>query len=228
MIRLMTAAALLTAAAPALADERAFPVGGFDRLASSGSADVSVATGARASVHATGEAAALDRLDIHVEGDTLRIGTKRESMWSGWRDHGRVHIAVTVPMLRAVDLAGSGGVTVDRVKVRDFDGSIGGSGRLTVAALDTDTAAFNVAGSGDMTVAGRCGSAKASIAGSGDLKLAGLKCATFSGNIAGSGRIDAFATQTANLSIMGSGDITLTGGARCTVSSAGSGKAHCS
>lgn len=149
-------------------------------------------------------------------------------MWSGWRDHGRVHIAVTVPMLRAVDLAGSGGVAVDRVKVRDFDGSIGGSGRLTVAALDSDTAAFKVAGSGDMTVSGRCGSAKASIAGSGDLKLAGLKCATLSGKIAGSGRIDTFATQTANLSIMGSGDINLTGGARCTVSSSGSGKAHCS
>jgi hypothetical protein len=49
-----------------------------------------------------------------------------------------------------------------------------------------------------------------------------------SGKIAGSGRIDVFATQTANLSIMGSGDINLTGGARCTVSSAGSGKAHCS
>jgi hypothetical protein len=227
-LSLLATAALLTAAAPAFADERDFPVGGFDRLAAGGSANITVTTGARASVRATGEAAALDHLDIRVEGDTLKVGTKRDSLWSGWRNHGRVQIAVTVPMIRAVDLAGSGTVTVDRIKVRDFDASIGGSGRLNVAMLDSDMAKFDVAGSGDMTIAGRCGSAKASIAGSGDLKLSGLKCATFSASVAGSGRIDAYASQTATLSTMGSGDINLTGGARCSVSTAGSGKARCS
>ena len=227
-LSLIATAALLTAAAPAFADERDFPVGGFDRLAAGGSANITVTTGARASVRATGEAAALDHLDIRVEGETLKVGTKRDSLWSGWRDHGRVQIAVTVPMIRAVDLAGSGTVTVDRIKVRDFDASIGGSGRLNVAMLDSDTSKFDIAGSGDMAIAGRCGSAKASIAGSGDLKLSGLKCATFSASVAGSGRIDAYASQTATLSTMGSGDINLTGGARCSVSTAGSGKARCS
>ncbi|UAJ11833.1 head GIN domain-containing protein [Polymorphobacter megasporae] len=227
-LSVIAAAAFLAAAAPSLAAERDFPVGSFDRLAAGGSANITVTTGARPSVHATGEAAALDHLDIRVDGETLKIGTKRDSMWSGWRDHGRVQIAITVPMIRAVDLAGSGTVTVDRIKVRDFDASIGGSGRLDVALLDSDTAKFDVAGSGDMAIAGRCGSAKASIAGSGDLKLTGLKCATFSASVAGSGRIEAYASQTATLSTMGSGDINVSGGARCSVSTAGSGKARCS
>lgn len=225
MRSLLLAAVLI--ATPALADERAFPVGDFHGLALAGSPDVVVTTGRAASVHATGETAALDRLDVKVEDGTLRIGTKRGMDWS-WRDHGRVRIAITVPMLRAVDVAGSGGVVVDRIKVRDFAAALSGSGSVRVAALDADAASFATSGSGTMEAVGRCGEGSAKIAGSGDLKLSGLKCATLSASIAGSGTIDAFATQTATLSTMGSGDITLTGGARCTVSSAGSGKARCS
>lgn len=228
MIRSATLlAATLLAAAPAFATDRGFPVGDFHGLALAGSPDVTVTTGHASSVRASGSPEALDRLEIGVEGGVLKIGTKRGLDWS-WRDHGRVTIAVTVPMLREVDIAGSGDVVVDRVKVRDFAANIAGSGSLHLPALDTDHAAFDVAGSGTVTAAGRCGSGSASIKGSGDLKLAALKCATLSASVAGSGSLDAYATQTATLATMGSGNITVTGGARCTVSTAGSGKARCS
>ncbi len=225
MLRLIAAAALI--ATPALAAERNFPVGDFHGLALAGSPDVTVTTGKAASVRASGSDAALDRLEVVVENGTLKIGTKRGLDWS-WRDHGRVTIAVTVPMLRAVDVAGSGDVVVDRVKVRDFAAALSGSGSIRVAALDADAASFATSGSGSMEAVGRCGGGSAKIAGSGDLKLSGLKCATLSASVAGSGTINAYATQTANLATMGSGDIYLTGGARCTVSTAGSGKARCS
>lgn len=226
-MNLVLAAVALIAAVPVAAAERSFPVGDFAGLALAGSPDVTVTTGRAASVRASGSDAALDRLDIRVENGTLKIGTKRGVDWS-WRDHGRVTIAVTVPMLDAVDVAGSGDVVVDRVKAPRFSGSISGSGSLTLAALDADATNFAVAGSGSVTAAGRCGAGSVKVAGSGDLKLAGLKCATLSASVAGSGSVDAFATQTATLATMGSGDIRLTGGARCTVSTAGSGKAHCS
>lgn len=224
MIRLLVAALLAT---PALAAERSFPVGGFDRLDLAGSPDVTVTTGRAASVRASGSDGALDRLDIRVEGNTLRIGTKRGMDWS-WRDLGRVTIAVTVPMLRAVDVAGSGAVVVDRVKVADFAAAMSGSGSVRVGSLDARKTSFATAGSGTMTASGTCGSGAAKIAGSGDLKLAGLKCETLSASIAGSGSIDAYATRSATLATMGSGDINVSGGARCTVSTAGSGKARCS
>lgn len=227
MNRAIVLAALL-ATAPAAAAERSFAVGGFDRLALEGSPDVAVTTGGAVGVRATGDAEALDRLDVRVEGGTLKIGHKREAWNWSWGSHGRIRFAVTVPTLRGVDIAGSGGVAIDRVRVHDFAGAISGSGSLTVAALDAETASFAIAGSGRATAAGRCGTGSAKIAGSGDLHLAGLKCATLSASIAGSGSIDAFATQTATLATMGSGDITLAGGARCTVSTAGSGRAKCS
>jgi len=40
--------------------------------------------------------------------------------------------------------------------------------------------------------------------------------------------VNAQASGTANVNIMGSGDVTLTGGAKCSVTKAGSGDARCS
>ena len=136
---LAVAALSLLAAAPAAAAERNFPVGGFDRLALEGSPDVTVVTGRAPSVRATGDADALDRLDVHVEGGTLRIGHKRNGWNWDWGRHARTHVEVTVPMLRGVDTAGSGDVRVDRIKVRDFAGAIAGSGSLTVAVRSMPT-----------------------------------------------------------------------------------------
>ena len=226
MNRPAVAALLLLAAGPAVAAERGFPVGSFDRVTVEGSADVVVSTGHGESVRASGDPTALDRLDVRVDGTTLKIGTKRGLDWS-WRDHGPVRVAVAVPTLRAVDIAGSGSIAVDRVKTEAFAAVVAGSGSVTVAALDSDRASFVTRGSGSMTAAGRCGDGVARIEGSGDLKLAALKCTTLSASVAGSGSLEAFASRTATLATMGSGDITVTGGARCTTSTAGSGKIHC-
>jgi hypothetical protein len=225
-MRLLLLAAMLIAT-PTLAAERGFPVGDFHGIALSGSPDVVVTTGRTASVHATGSEEALDRLEIRVEDGTLKIGNKRGLDWS-WRDHGPVRIAVGVPMIRAIAVAGSGDVKADRIKVKDFAAAIAGSGDITIAALDADATSFAVSGSGDVTAAGRCGAGVVKLAGSGDMKFGGLKCETLSVNVAGSGDVAAFASRTANVAIRGSGDVTVTGGGRCTVSTTGSGKAHCS
>ena len=228
MIRNLTLALVVaaTAATGALAAEQSFPVGGFDHIALGGSPDVGVTTGSAVSVRATGDQRALDRLDIRVEGGVLRIGKKRGGNWS-WGNYGPVRIAVTVPMIRGVEIGGSGSVAVDRIKVPAFAASIGGSGSMKIGALDVHDASFSVAGSGNVTAAGRCDTAKIDIAGSGRLGLAGLKCQTLSASIAGSGNIDATAVQTASVSVMGSGDARIGGGARCSVSKHGSGTVTC-
>lgn len=227
MIRLAALAAAASIATPAIAGEMSFPVGSFDRVSLGGSPQVTVSTGKTVSVRASGEQKALDRLDIRVEGGVLRIGSKRGKWNWSWGDVGRVRIAVTVPMVRGVDLGGSGSVTVDRVRVPAFDAAVGGSGAIRIAALDTDRASFEVGGSGSIAAAGRCGDAQTSIGGSGSLKLAGLKCATLTASIGGSGDIDAFASRIAKVSVAGSGDARIAGGAKCSVAKAGSGSVTC-
>ncbi len=226
MIRLALISML--AATPALGAEMNIPVGGFDRIALGGSPDVTVTTGKAVSVHASGDQKSLDQLDIRVEGGTLKIGNKRDGGWNfSWGSHPQVRIAVTVPMVRGLDLGGSGSIAVDRVKAQSFNASIGGSGNIRVAALDTGAAKFSVAGSGNVDASGHCSSASISVAGSGHLRLAGLKCETLTASIAGSGDIDATATRTADVSVMGSGDARIGGGARCSVSKHGSGSVTC-
>jgi len=227
MIRFATAIALLAAASTASAAEMSVPVTSFDRIELGGSPDVSVVTGKAVSVHANGDRKALDRLDIRVEGGTLRIGTKRGWDWGWGSSTGRVHIAVTVPMVRSVSLGGSGSITVDRVKVAAFGADVGGSGSIKIAALDAAKSDFSVGGSGSIAAAGLCGNGHASIGGSGSMQLGNLKCATLDASVGGSGSLDAFASQTATVSIAGSGDVHVAGGAKCSISKAGSGKARC-
>jgi hypothetical protein len=219
------AAALLLGSA-AHADERSFPVGSFDRLASSGSADVTVNTGKTPGVRVTASKETLDRMDIRVDGSTLRIGMKKGGWGVHW-DSGKIKVAVTVPMLRSVDLAGSGSLTVDRIKVPEFSASISGSGEASLPALDADKVKLSIAGSGEFDAAGRCGDAHVNISGSGDVRIGKLQCTNLHASIAGSGDLDAFATATASISVAGSGDVRVRGGAKCSTSKAGSGTVTC-
>lgn len=214
------------ASTQASAAERKFTVTGFNEIEVAGPFDVVVSVGKGQSVRAVGAAKDIDRLKVEVSGNELRIGSK-ERGWMDWSDSDPVKIWVTVPALKAVSLAGSGDMQVDRVKADAFVASIAGSGDLAIASLTASNARFSIAGSGDLTASGSCRTAEVSIAGSGDVDISGLRCQTLSARVAGSGDITAHATNDAKLTVMGSGAIVVAGGAKCDVSKMGSGSARC-
>ncbi|MFN3371047.1 MAG: head GIN domain-containing protein [Sphingomonadaceae bacterium] len=219
-------ALLLSAAAPALAAERSFAVGSFDRIILTGSPDVDVRVGPAPSVVARGEPADLDRLDIRVEKGVLLIGTRPNS-WN-WRTRAGVRIEVSAPSLNAATINGSGDMAVDRLAGGPFTGRIGGSGDMRLPSLDATRLSLVVSGSGSITAAGTCDSADLQVSGSGDVLAERLTCRTLTAGVTGSGRIVARATETAELSVTGSGDIKASGGARCTTRTTGSGTIRCS
>jgi hypothetical protein len=227
MNRLLLSAglAVLATACTASAAERSFPATAFQRVAASGSEDVVISTGKVASVVATGPQERLDRLDIRVEGDTLKIGHKSGASMSWGKDDVVIH--VTMPALLGVKMAGSGDVTADKGSGPAFAVSLAGSGDIRVADIDTQTATFSTAGSGDIRVAGRCTSAKISISGSGDIDAAALKCADVEIGVNGSGDVMAHATRAANIRVSGSGDVRISGGAKCQSRTSGSGSVSC-
>ncbi|GGE15987.1 DUF2807 domain-containing protein [Polymorphobacter glacialis] len=227
IVRLLLASALIPAAASAA--DRNYTVGTFDRIAVAGASDVQVITGKAISVRGSGEVAALDRLEVRVEDGELVIGNKKNSGWN-WNSlgqNGKTRFVVTVPMLRAAKVAGSGDVTVDRIDTPEFGASVAGSGNLRLPSVKSATTRFSVAGSGKVAAAGTSSETRASVAGSGDLDLAALKTATLSVSVSGSGNVNAFATTTASGSVAGSGDIRIRGGAKCAISKAGSGSIDC-
>jgi hypothetical protein len=224
------AGGLLLAAQPASAAERGFVVRSFDRVRASGPFDVVIRTGGAPAVRASGPQAALDRLVVTSEDGVLSIRPEKGDwkLWRGWLPRGeKVVVSVSAPALRAVSLAGSGTVTVDRARAAQFAASVSGSGDLTVNDLQAEGFALTVAGSGDLTVSGRARTGKASVAGSGDIHGEGLRVATAELAVAGSGDVRLGATDSATVSVVGSGDVYVTGGARCTTSKHGSGDVHC-
>ena len=203
---------------------RNFEVGQFDSVELAGSHNVIVTVGGAPSVRAEGDTAALEQLEIRVEGGKLRVGTRRGI---NFRGNGRVTIHVTAPSLRAAEIAGSGDMQVSALQTERFQAGIAGSGNLVLQRLQAEAAEFSIAGSGNVQAAGQVRQTRLEVAGSGNADLAGLHAQDADVSIAGSGDARMHATGAARVSIMGSGNVTIAGGARCNVSKMGSGEVHC-
>jgi Putative auto-transporter adhesin, head GIN domain len=216
--------------ADAARESRSFSASGFESVTLAGSDDVRVVQGKDFAVSATGSAKVLDALDIRVEAGVLKIGRKRGAgwnfSWSGKGDHGAV-VTVTMPVIRAATLSGSGDMQVASTAEDTFDGSIAGSGNLTIVDARAAQTQFSLAGSGDLSVAGAAKTVDLNLAGSGDIDAGKLDAETLSISVAGSGDVRARATGKADVSLIGSGDVDITGTKDCKVSKVGSGDVRC-
>lgn len=212
--------------------QRSYNVGNFDRVEVAGPFEVTIHTGSAPSVSARGNEKLIDKLEVEVKGDTLHIRPHPRNSVFGFgigSVSGKGQIAITVPSLTAASLAGSGGISIDKVKGDRFEGQIAGSGDLKVDSVDVDSLTLGIAGSGGAhALSGRASTAKYKIAGAGGVDASNIATDDLTVSIAGSGDVKAHATGTADVSIMGSGDVAVTGGAKCSVSKAGSGNVRCS
>ena len=206
--------------------DRNYRVAAFSKIAVAGPYEVKVVTGGSPGVTARGGEKLLDETEVVVDGDTLEIRPKKRNgiKW-GW-SNGTAEFTVNVAALRAAAIAGSGGISVDKVN-GDFDGDVAGSGDLRLPSVTGGKLKLAIAGSGEVMAAGQADAVDISIAGSGDVDAKGLVARTADVSIAGSGNVAANASETADVSIMGSGDVEMIGGAKCNVSKHGSGNVHC-
>ena len=212
---------------PGLSVSRNYLIAAFDKIEVAGPYDVVVKTGGAPSASATGSDKLLDQTEVVVEGNTLKIRPKNNKGISwGWNKSGSVKFTVTTAMLNGAAVAGSGGISVDKIK-GDFTGTVGGSGDLELRAIAGGAVDLSVGGSGSIAAAGTAQSTKIAIGGSGDVDASGLVAKTATVAVGGSGNASANASDSAKVSIAGSGDVAITGGARCEISRVGSGDATC-
>jgi hypothetical protein len=210
---------------------RSYQVGNFDKIEVAGPYDVSVRTGANATVSAEGSEKLLEKTVVEVRGDKLIIRPEDHHgffSW-GWGNSGKANFTVTVPQLSGAAIAGSGDIRVDHVRGDQFEGEVAGSGGLNVDSLEVGSLKLSIGGSGSAKAGGgKAQSAEYSIAGSGDIDAGQVQLQQAKVSIAGSGSVKAHSTGTADVSIMGSGDVDVSGGAKCSVSKQGSGDVRCS
>ena len=211
---------------PRATGQRSFQVGQFQAVSLDGSHDVVVAVGGAPSVRAEGDSEALERLDIRVEGGTLKIGSERRR-WFNFRHGGGVTVYVTVPALNGATIAGSGDMRIDRVQAPSFEAEIAGSGDMEIGQLRARRASFSIAGSCGISAMGEAEVADVSFAGSGCVTLDRLQTRRTSVSVMGSGDVSVRASEAVEGSVMGSGDVIVHGTARCSISKMGSGDVQC-
>jgi len=216
-----------TACSPSHAATRAFPVGGFDRIANTAPVDVRVHVGAAPSARANGPQDVLDRLVIEVRGGELVVRTTPGRWFGGWGSHGRTLVEVTVPALNGASLSGPGNLTIDRVRARAFTARLSGPGNLSVGSVEAGSVDISLTGPGDLTLAGHAATGRLGLSGPGDIRAAGLTLRDADISLSGPGDLALSATRLARGRLSGPGDITITGGARCAISKSGPGDVHC-
>ena len=226
--------------------ERSFDVGEFDSVALEGSYRVVVHVGEGPSVRAEGDELAVERLDVRVEDNTLRIAARRNML--DFRSFGRgATVYVAAPALDGARLAGSGAMRVDRIQSRTFAASVSGSGGLRIDEVRAGRAEFTLSGSGSVRIdalqaeqveialsgsgglraAGTAENSRVTISGSGSAGLERLRTRRSSVAASGSGSVAVQVSETVDGALMGSGSVTVHGPARCSITRTGSGHVRC-
>jgi hypothetical protein len=228
MTRWLLLLSLALAGAPAVAATRGYTVVGFDHIRVDGPYDVTVRTGLAPSASATGGTDALDRISVAVQNSTLVIRPDA-SGWGGYpgAPAGKIAVAITVADLSSVILAGSGKLSIDRVRGQTLDLALGGAGMLSVGLIDVDKLSVMLTGSGNLSLAGHVDDGRLIVRGAGNIAADGLTIRHAEIVSAGAGTIAVTAAVTAKVTAAGNGDVTVRGKPDCTVNATGSGNVSC-
>lgn len=183
---------------------------------------VTVRRGDKLTINVSGDPEAVAAMRFTLDDETLGIMRENDS----WKGKGTATVAVTLPRLAKLVMAGSG-----KADIADLGGEaevvIAGSGTARAAAVDAGKLEVTIAGSGTFEGAGRASTLELNVAGSGKAAMAGLMVDRAEIHIAGSGDAAFASNGTVEAKIMGSGNVTVTGSAKCTIKSMGSGTLTC-
>lgn len=177
----------------------------FNTVESSGAYDVLIEDDvADGKIKLEGDSNILERIQISVKGNTLKISQK-----SGfYKSNGKsVKISFKAQNLNGLVLTGSGNITADGIqRVNDFKTVLDGSGDIEVS-IASKTAEIQLNGSGNITVGGTVDKLKAGVAGSGDLHAYQLKANDVNAGMSGSGNLEVHSDQKLNAGVSGSGKL---------------------
>lgn len=221
---------LLMLPAPALAADRIVTVTNFDRIRVDGPYQVEIITGRGASAKISGDRAAIDRVEMDVQGMTLTIRTNRTAWAGGWpgdERNGPVIIRLTAGELRGATISGSGSLKIDKVRGPRISLGAEGSARMTIGRVETDRLDIGIIGSATLALAGTTKALTATARGAGTIEGAGLTASDLTLTSESAGNVALGARLTAKVISTGSGSITIGGKPACTVNALGSGAVIC-
>ena len=160
----------------------------------------------------------IDDLTSEVRNRTLILGTDRPI-----RPTEDIIFTVTMQALEAIEISGSGAVTVGEFSTSDFDIDVSGSGAANVSDIVSDTVVARISGSGAISISGDTDELDLSISGSGAFDGERLEADTGDVTISGSGSATVNVSEDLDANISGSGNVEYLGNPNVSVDTSGSG-----
>jgi hypothetical protein len=195
----------------------------FQALHLAMAAEVFLSQGEPQSIEIEADKSSLEFIDTEVRGNSLSVKSRDNQ----WRGLGKVKIFITVPEINQISVSGSGNV-VSQTPIRSGDLAIeiSGSGNVTISGLEAANISATITGSGNATLVGKCDQASldATITGSGSLKADELSVAIAGVTLTGSGSARVNALKELETHITGSGNVQYKGNPQINAHSTGSGK----
>ncbi|MBB3060773.1 GIN domain-containing protein [Microbulbifer rhizosphaerae] len=194
------------------APSRQFPLSGFTRVVLEGSSSLELVQGDGFEVIATGSEEAMPHVKAELRGESLELSVEPERKFFfgviSVSDESSVRFRVTLPVVDAVVVTGSGEVRADTLESENLELRVTGSGTLKVNKVAAESLSASLTGSGDLllgTVLAVRG--ETSIRGSGDMRLDSFAGETLAAKITGSGdMVVGGRVGELDISLMGSGD----------------------
>lgn len=198
-------------------------VSDFDRITLKGQGTIIIDQTGEESLKVTAEDNLIDIIETEVEGNTLKIGVKKEwFLWALWPTK-KIEYHISVDELEQITISGSGNIETDGLKADDLKIQISGSSKGDMA-IEVKSLDINISGSGKFVFSGKARNQEINISGSGNVDGEKLKSEDAAFTINGSGKGIVNASDTLDVNINGSGDIKYLGSPSIDKQISGSGK----
>lgn len=200
-------------ATPAAGAPRNFTITSFDRIRMEAPFEVSLSTGKSPFARAEGPVAALDTIDLRVEGRTLIV--RQRSGWNGAGQGVPVRISLGTPELRTASLVGSGRLLIDKMSGLSITLGLAGPGQIKVADLRADGVELLAGGSGSVTLAGLIKKGRIGAEGTTVIDAAALQSDELVVLAGGNAEVRAAARRSANVTASGAAIVTMQSPVAC-------------
>lgn len=205
-------------AAPAAAAERTVAVTNFERVRVDGPFEVQVTTRATPRATVSGDARALDRVEVRVDGGTLIV----RAATGGWGER-PVARGVPAPVIRvqtrdirSAGVVGGGKLSiVGPVAADRVDLTVTGSGTLSAPGITAGLLTATLIGTGQVSLGGTARTVRVVANGAGDIAARGLTGGDVSVRTEGTSSVAVTARFTATANSTGFGPIEILGNPEC-------------
>ena len=205
------------------AEERVFDFADFNRIHVSDGVSVDVFVGDVFAVGAEAVKGDIDRLEIDVDGDTLRIS--RDKGWQLFGFMRREEFEVTVLLPNLIAISGSSGsfVSVEGLSTEVFLAGVSSGATVEISAETLGDVELNASSGSTLDITGSCDTLTATASSGASISAIELKCAAVDLDTSSGSNLAAYGTGTAVLSASSGSSLALLGGAQISHQSSGSG-----